>query len=89
MTMTVLWYCPGLTPPLTRNCEWTRLVSEARSSSPVLSPPFLETEREELNAMGLYSRVSSRTLRGGWMHSNSSKLAKNWVTEARALLVLL
>ena len=30
---TVLWsrYCPGLTSPLTRNCEWTRLVSESRS----------------------------------------------------------
>jgi hypothetical protein len=49
--MTVLWYCPGLTPPLTRNCEWTRLVSEARSSSPVFSPPFLETEREEMSAI--------------------------------------
>ena len=32
---TVLWYCPGLTSPLTRNCEWTRLVSESRSFSPV------------------------------------------------------
>ena len=38
VAMTVLWYCPGLTPPLTCNCEWTRLVSEARSSSPVLCP---------------------------------------------------
>ncbi len=25
---TVLWYCLGLTSPLTRNCEWTRLVSD-------------------------------------------------------------
>ncbi len=40
VAMTVLWYCPGLTPPLTCDCEWTRLVSEARPSSPVLSPPF-------------------------------------------------
>ena len=53
---TVLWYCPGLTSPLTRNCEWTRLVSESRSFSPVFSPPFPETEIAEchMSAIGLY-----------------------------------